>query len=52
MGGGVPKLLVLGLSRKKSSYNMIKLNLNEIISLLFVDNTFFSTYGLAKSLIS
>lgn len=52
MGGGVPKLLVLGLSRKKSSYNMMELNLTEIISLLFIDNTFLSTYGLAKSSIS
>lgn len=40
-GGGVPKLLVLGLSRKKSSYNVMELNLTEIISLLLIDNTFY-----------
>lgn len=40
-GGGVPKLFVLGLSRKKSSYNMMELYLTEIISLLFIDNTFY-----------
>lgn len=47
--GGGPKLLVLGLSRKKSSYNMMELNLTEIIYLLMINNTFLSTYGLAKN---